>query len=105
MFVCLCVCLSPPEAKDAETGPKAQNLGQRPKKRAEGPKTGMGVFGRNTDRDYAGCRPALIEFNLNLKVNLFSFVMNNSEAGVHKIEYFNKGKEIQNFGEKKFQQH
>ena len=39
-------------AEGPKTGPKAQKEGRRPS---------LVVFGPNTDQDYAGCRPALIE--------------------------------------------
>ena len=46
----------PPGVEGPETGPKAQKEGSRPS---------LGVFDPNTDRDYAGPRPTLIESHLN----------------------------------------
>ena len=64
--------------KALKTGLKAPKLGRRPS---------LGVFGPYTDQDYAGCRPALIEFFKFWKIFSISFNMigKNNNAGQRKL--------------------
>ena len=76
VFVCLFVCLcAPPGPEGPKTGRKAQNWAKVPETGLKAPKLGLqsnlGVFHPHTDQDYAGCRPALIEFKIFGKAFVF----------------------------------
>ena len=70
---CLSACMSvpPPPCKGVkcpETGRKAPKTGLKAPKFGQRPS--LGVFGPHTDRDYAGCRPALINELVDIQTNV-----------------------------------